>query len=201
MTRRSLLFAGAGVAAAAAIPNVAVAAAKRVAKRTHLDRSTWEPLVGTVLETRNPGAPPVPLLLTRIGDPATSYGQSDRFRERTFVLVFRGPTGQPLAEATHRLLVPGAGKIDIWFSSAALIGDGWEYVAVFSNSRVRQRAPKKPKASKGQRAQARERSHKAEKAARRTRRENRKAEKRREREEAKARAEAEQAAEHGEKTS
>lgn len=201
ITRRSLLLAGAGAAATAAIPKVAVAAAKKVTGRTHLDRSTWEPLVGTVIETRNPGSPRVPLLLLKIGDPATSYGNNERFLERTFFLVFRGPAGQPLADATHRLFVPGVGKVDVWFSSASLTGDGWEYVAVFSNSRLRQRQPKKPRPPKGQRAQARERSRKAEKAAKRQRRKNRKREKEREREEALERRRAEQAAEHGEKIS
>lgn len=195
ITRRTLLLAGAGAAASAAIPKVAVAAAKQVAGPSHLDRSTWEPLVGTLLETRNPGAPRVPLLLVRISDPDTSFGQSDRFLERSFALVFRGPEGQPLADATHRLFVPGVGKVDVWFSSANLTGSGWEYVAVFSNSRVRQRPPKKPKGSKAQRAQARERSRKSERAAGKRRRRQRKEEKERER----AEREAAQASERSEK--
>ena len=201
ITRRALLLAGAGAAAGAAIPKVAVAAAKKVTRPSHLDRSTWEPLVGTVLETRNPDSPRVPLLLLKIGDPATSYGNKERFLERTFTLVFRGPAGQPLADATHRLFVPGVGKVDVWFSSATLTNDGWEYVAVFSNSRVRQRQPKKPRPSRSQRAQARERSRKAEKRSRRARRKQRKRDEARERAEAETREQAAQAAEHGEKIS
>jgi hypothetical protein len=194
-TRRSLLLAGAGAAATAAIPKMAVAAAKEASRPTHLDRSSWQPFVGTILETRNQASPRVPLLLVRIGDPATSYGQSEAFRERTFVLVFRGPDGQPLAEATHRVMLTGIGVVDVWFSGAHETDQGWEYVAVFSNSRVRQRAPKKPRASRGQRAQARERSRKAERIARRKRRAQRKRDREREREEAGA----QQAAERGER--
>jgi hypothetical protein len=201
ITRRALLLAGAGAAASVAIPKVAVAAAQQVTAPSHLDRSTWEPLVGTVLETRNPDSPRVPLVLHKIGDPATSYGESDRFLGRSFFLVFRGPAGQPLADATHRLFVPGVGEVDIWFSSATLTADGWDYVAVFSNSRLRQRPPKKPKASKSQRAQARERSRKSEKLAERARRKQRKKDKEREREERREQKRAEQAAEHGEKIS
>jgi hypothetical protein len=126
----------------------------------------------------------VPLLLVSIGDPSTSYGHKDRFLGRSFLLLFRGPAGQPLADSTHRLFVPGVGKVDVWFSSARLTEDGWEYVAVFSNSRLRQRAPKKPRPTRGQRAQARQRSRKSEKAARKARREQKRAE---------------QAAEHGPK--
>jgi hypothetical protein len=181
ITRRSLLLAGAGVAATAAIPKVAIAAGKKVARRTHLDRSTWEPLVGTVVETRNRGLARVPLLLFKIGDPATSYGQTEKFRERTFTLAFRGPAGQPLADGTHTLFVPGVGKVEIWFSSAHLTGDGWEYVAVFSNSRVRQRPPRKPRGrlSKRQRAEVKrgeriaEKNRRAERKRRRREREER----------------------------
>ncbi|HEX8745025.1 MAG TPA: hypothetical protein VF712_18010 [Thermoleophilaceae bacterium] len=187
MTRRTLLLAGLGSAATVAIPKVAVAAGKKVARRTHLERSTWEPLVGTVLETRNPGLPRVPLLLAKIVDSDTSYGHSDKYQERSFTLVFRGPAGQPLADATHRLYVPGVGKVDVWFSSSTLDAEGWSYVAVFANARVRQRPPKKPRAPKGQRAQARERSRKSEKAARHRRRERRRGERERRREERRAR--------------
>lgn len=157
ITRRSLLLAGAGAAAAAAIPNVAVAAGKKVAKPSHLDRSTWEPLVGTIVETRNRGYARVPLVLVRIDDAAVSYGNSARFRQRTFTLVLRGPHGQPLLEGTHKLFVPRVGKIDLWLSSADLGDQGWTYTAVFANARVRQRPPMKPKLS-GSKKQRRQRA-------------------------------------------
>lgn len=157
ITRRSLLLAGAGVAAAAAIPNAAVAAGKKVAKPSHLDRSTWEPLVGTILETRNRGVPRVPLVLARIDDPTVTYGQTERFRQRSFTLIFRGPKGQPLLAGTHTLFVPRVGKIEIWLSSADLGDDGWTYTAVFANARVRQRPPKKPRLG-GSKEQRRERA-------------------------------------------
>ena len=147
ITRRSLLLAGAGVAAAAAIPNAAVAAGKKVARPSHLDRSTWEPLVGTILETRNRGLARVPLVLARIDDAAVSYGNTEKFRRRSFTLVFRGPSGQPLLPGTHKLFVPRVGKVDVWLSSADLGDDGWTYTAVFANARVRQRPPKKPRLS------------------------------------------------------
>jgi hypothetical protein len=157
ITRRSLLLAGAGVAAGAANPNVAVAAGKKVARPSHLDRPTWEPLVGTILETRNRGLPRVPLVLARIDDAAVTYGQTERFRKRSFTLVFRGPAGQPLMPGTHTLFVPRVGKVEIWLSSADLGDDGWTYTAVFANARVRQRPPKKPRLA-GSKEQRRERA-------------------------------------------
>jgi hypothetical protein len=181
ITRRTLLLAGAGAAATAAIPKVAMAAAEAVAPATHLDRSTWEPLVGTIIETRNRGYPRVPLQLMSISDTDTTYGQTDKIQERSFVLVFRGPVGQPLMDTTHTLFVPGVGKVDIWFSSARLTDEGWDYVAVFSNSRIRQRPPTTPKASRGQRVQAREVSRKSAKRARRARRRRREREREEER--------------------
>ena len=193
ITRRSLLLAGAGAAAAAAIPDVAAAAAKKKKKKpkpSHLDRSTWEPLVGTLLETRNPGLPKVPLVLAAISEMPISYGQSEAFRQRTFALVFRGPADQPLADATHRLFVPGVGKIDIWFASAREIDGGWEYLAIFANARIKQRLPRKPKGrlsapqrSEVKRAEsAAERKRRSEKKRRRREREERRAERRRVRE-------------------
>jgi hypothetical protein len=189
ITRRALLLAGAGSAAIAAIPSFATAAGKRLAQRSHLSRSTWEPLVGTVLETRNRGLPRVPLLLLKISDFPTSYGQTDKFLERTFALVFRGPAGQPLAEATHVFFVPGVGKVDIWFSSVRLTDEGWEYIAIFSNSKVRQRPPRKPRGrlsarqrgevKKGERSA--EKARRAEKKRRRREREERRERKRDER--------------------
>jgi hypothetical protein len=192
ITRRTLLLAGAGTAAAAAIPSIATAAGKRLAQRSHLVRSTWEPLVGTVLETRNRGLPRVPLLLLKISDFPTSYGQTDKFLERTFALVFRGPAGQPLAEATHVFFVPGVGKVDIWFSSSRLTDEGWEYVAIFSNSKIKQRPPRKPKGtlSKRQRGEVK-RGERAADRARRAAKKRRKREREEQREERKRRRELE----------
>ena len=157
ITRRSLLLAGLGATAAAAIPNVAVAAGEKVARPSHLDRSTWEPLVGTIVETRNRGLARVPLVLLRIDDAGVSYGDTEKFRKRSFTLVFRGPSGQPLLPGTHKLFVPRVGKIDIWLASADLGDDGWTYVAVYANSRVKQRPPKKPRL-RGSAEQRRERA-------------------------------------------
>ena len=159
ITRRSLLLAGAGVAAAAAIPNVAVAGAKKLARPKAIDRSTWEPLVNTILETRNRGYARVPLVLAKIEDVAILSGQTERFRQRSFILFFRGPAGQPLAEGTHKLFVPRVGKIDIWLSGTNLTDDGWEYQAIFANARLRQRPPKKPKL-RGSKPQRRKRARK-----------------------------------------
>ena len=160
LTRRTLLLAGAGAAASAAIPNVAVAARrkKRKVRPTHLDRSSWQPYVGQIIETRNRGYPRVPLVLVRIDDaPIARVHQSARFRQRSFTLVFRGPAGQPLVEGTHRLFLPRVGKVDLFFSSADLDDDGWTYVSVFANSRIRQRPPRKPR-PKGSRKQRTERA-------------------------------------------
>jgi hypothetical protein len=181
ITRRTLLLAGAGAAAAASIPNAAVAATKRLSRRTHLIRSTWEPLVGTVIETRNPGFEPVPLLLVSISDSNVSYGQTERFREGSFMLVFRGPADKPLDSSTHVLSVPDVGNVRVWFSNASLGDDGWTYVAVFSNSRVGARRPRTPRGvlSQEQRREIKRRRRKAEKGAERARRAEREREKQR----------------------
>lgn len=169
ITRRSLLLAGAGVAATAAIPKVAVAARKKAARPSHLDRSTWEPHVGRILETRNRGLPRVPLVLTRIDGSGVSYGQTARVRQRSFTLIFRGPAGQPLVPGTHILFLPRVGKIELWLSTADLERGGWTYVAVFANARVKQRPPKKPR-PRGSKKQRRERARrKRRKLVRRTR--------------------------------
>jgi hypothetical protein len=172
LTRRSLLLAGASAAATVAIPSVAIAAGRKVARRSHLNRSTWAPLVGTIVETRNPGQPRVPLLLLRIDDLTSGYTQPEKFREKTFVLVFRGPAGQPLADGTHRIFVPGVGKVDIWFSGSSLTADGWQYVAVFSNARLRQRPLRKPRGhlSKEQRRAVKRGEHAAHKLRKKQRR-------------------------------
>lgn len=173
LTRRTLLLAGAGAAASAAIPNVAVAAGKKKKKkkrgrRTHLDRSSWEPYVGQVLETRNRGYPRVPLVLVRIADaPIARVHQSERFRQRSFTLVFRGPAGQPLTEGTHKLFLPGVGKVDLFFSNTDLGDDGWTYVSVFANSRIRQRPPRKPR-PKGSKKQRTERARRRRRRYRRS---------------------------------
>ena len=159
MTRRSLLLAGAGVAAASAIPNVAVAGGKKLGRPSPIDRSSWEPLIGTTVETRNRGYPRVPLVLAKIEDAALLSNQTERHRQRSFILFFRGPGGQPLVEGTHKLFVPRVGKVDVWLSSANLGDDGWEYTAVFANARVKQRPPKKPKL-RGSKKQRRQRARK-----------------------------------------
>jgi hypothetical protein len=159
ITRRSLLLAGAGAAAAAAVPDIAMAAKTKVLRRSHLDRSTWTPLVGTTLWVRDRGVAPVPVTLLRVSDITVQLKQSEKFRERSFVLVFRSAADTPLAMDTHLIKLKGIGKVPVWFSHATLTADGWEYVAVFANGRLRARPVKKPrgKDSRGQAGQRGER--------------------------------------------
>lgn len=159
ITRRTLLLAGAGAAAAAAIPDIALAAKEKVLGKSQNDRSAWEPLVGTQLFVRNRGFTPVPITLVKIGD-LSPEKQTDAYKERAFYLVFHGPADAPLAADTHTIKVPGVGKAGVWFSSARQIDGAWEYVAVFANAKVRGRAPKKPRA-KGSKKQARRSGRKA----------------------------------------
>ena len=154
ITRRSLLLAGAGVAATAAIPDIAFAARKKL-RRSHLDRSTWEPLVGTQVFVRNRGFTPVPLTLVKVGDLGMAKANKrEGFRERTFYLVLHGPADAPLAAETHTIKVPGVGKVGVWFSSVRQIDGAWEYIAIFANARTRGRPPKKPR-TKGSKEQGR----------------------------------------------
>lgn len=159
ITRRSLLLAGAGTAASAAIPQVARAAKWKVLRRSHLDRSSWEPLVGQQLFVRNRGFTPVPITLVKIGD-LSPPRQTDGFREKGFYLVFQGPADAPLAADTHLIKVDGIGKVPVWFSSARQIPEGWEYIAVFANAKAKARPRKKPR-TRGSRRQGRRSGDKA----------------------------------------
>ena len=159
ITRRSLLLASAGAAAAAAIPDIARAAKAKVLRLTHLDRAAWEPLVGTQIFVRNRGLTPVPLTLVKIGD-LDPPRQTEAFKEKAFYLVFQGPADAPLAADTHLIKVPGVGKAPVWFSSARQIDGGWEYVAIFANAKVRGRRPKKPR-TRGSKQQGRRSGEKA----------------------------------------
>jgi hypothetical protein len=174
ITRRSLLLAGAGAAAAAALPDIAMAAKKKALRRSHLDRSTWEPLVGTTLWVRDRGMTPVPVTLIRVSDVGVQVKQSEKFRQRSFVLLFRSAADTPLAMDTHLIKLKGIGKVPVWFSHATLTPDGWEYVAVFANGRLRARPPKKPRASGSSK-------QRGSRGARRTARDERKRKKRRKR--------------------
>jgi hypothetical protein len=168
ITRRSLLLAGAGAAAAAALPDIAMAAKRKVLRRSHLDRSTWEPLVGTTLWVRDRGFLPVPVTLLRVSDIAVQLKQSDKFREKTFVLAFRSAADTPLALETHLIKLKGIGKVPVWFSHATLTADGWEYVAVFANGRLRARPLRKPRGG-GSRRQRGSRGERTERKRRRRR--------------------------------
>jgi hypothetical protein len=170
-----LLLAGAGAAATAAIPDIALAAKKKALSKSHLDRAAWEPLVGEPLFVRNRGYAPIPVTLLRVGD-FPSSNKKKSYRERTFYLVFRGPADAPLALDTHLIKVPGIGKVKVWFSHAYQVEGAWEYVAVFANAKARQRPPKKPR-TKGSKKQRR-RSGKKKDAERK--KDARKAERRRE---------------------
>jgi hypothetical protein len=151
ITRRTLLAAGAGAAAAAAIPDVAMAAKRKALRRSHLDRSTWEPFIGTTLWVRDRGVTPVPVTLISVSDVPVQAKQSERFREKSFVLVFRSAADTPLAIDTHLVKLKGVGKVPVWFSHATLTPYGWEYVAVFANGRLRARPLRKPRAKRSRR--------------------------------------------------
>ena len=156
ISRRSFLIAGAGAAATAALPDVALAARKKAGKLDPMRRSTWEPLVGTIVEVRNDGRTPVPLEVLEVKDLIAPPKQSDAFKERSFAVVFRGSLGEPLAADTHRIRVPRSGKVRIWFSAARLQDDGWYYTAIFANAKMKGRPPKKPRV-RGSEEQARKR--------------------------------------------
>ncbi|HEX8054276.1 MAG TPA: hypothetical protein VF517_14905 [Thermoleophilaceae bacterium] len=160
ITRRSLLLAGAGAAAAAAIPDIALAAKEKVLRRSHLDRSTWEPLVGTTMWVRNRGVAPVQITLVKVADLNTPK-QTEAYKKKAFYLVFQGPADQPLAADTHLIKLDGIGKVPVWFSSARQIPEGWEYVAVFANSKIKARPRKKPR-TKGSKEQGRRSGERAE---------------------------------------
>jgi hypothetical protein len=160
ITRRTLLLAGAGAAATAAIPEIARASQKALKRRSHLVRDTWEQLVGKVLQVQDRWVAPVPVTLVSVTDIPNLSGQDKRFRRASFVLVLRGPADPPLGDGVHMVKVKGAGVVEVYFSSATLTSAGWEYVAVFANGRRRARPLRDPH-TKGSRKQRRRSGKKA----------------------------------------
>jgi hypothetical protein len=63
ITRRTLLLAGAGAAASAAIPEIAKASQKALKRRSHIVRATWEELVGKTLQVQDRWVASVPVTL------------------------------------------------------------------------------------------------------------------------------------------
>lgn len=133
ITRRTLLLAGAGAAATAAIPEVAKGASKRFVAKTkpHMLRSTWEELVGTQLQVTT-GWGAVPARLVAVEDIPNLSGQTADFRERAFVLRFEGG---PVAAATYRFHHKRIGKPELAVTSGA----GSSFSVVMSNAKLRRR--------------------------------------------------------------
>src|SRR3712207_4320018 len=96
ITRRSLLLAGAGAAATAAIPDIARASQKALKRRSHLVRATWEDLVGTTLQVQDRWVAPVTVTLVSVTDIPNISNQDESFRARSFVVLLHGPADPPL---------------------------------------------------------------------------------------------------------
>jgi hypothetical protein len=154
ITRRTLLLAGAGAAASAAIPEIARASQKALRHRSHLVRATWEQLVGKTLQVKDRWVAPVLVTLVSVNDVPNISKQDERFRSSSFVLLLHGPAEPALGVGVHLVKVKGAGVVEVYFSSAVQAGDGWDYVAVFANGKRRQRPPRKPR-TKGSKKQRR----------------------------------------------
>jgi hypothetical protein len=144
ITRRSLLLAGTGAAAAAAIPSVAEAAAKKLGERfrPHLLRSSYERLAGTDFKVGAWGAAPIRLRLVEVRDIPNLSKQTADFKERSFVLVFQGPAGSPLAAETYRFSHKRLGKFELAISSVTAGSTVIDYAVVIANAR-RAAKPKK----------------------------------------------------------
>jgi hypothetical protein len=160
ITRRTLLLAGTGAAASAAIPGLAKASQKALKRRSHVIRATWEDLVGTVLQVQDRWVAPVPVTLVSVTDVPNISKQDARFRSRSFVLLFHGSADPPLGVGIHEIKVKGAGVVQVYFSSATQAGDGWDYVAVFANGKRAQRPSRDPR-GKASRKQGRRSGRKA----------------------------------------
>ena len=152
ITRRTLLLAGAGAAATAAIPSAAHAASKRWSERfrPHLLRSTYEPLVGQEFTVGGwAGSTRVRLALVR--DIPNLSGQTPDFKERAFILVFQGAKATPLEAATYRFKHKKTGAFDLSITSS---NEGWDtqdYTVVVANARRRAKNRKKLKVKKPKR--------------------------------------------------
>jgi hypothetical protein len=164
ITRRTLLLAGAGAAASAAIPGIAKAGEKALRRRSHLVRATWEELVGKTLQVQDRWVAPVQVTLVSVTDVPNISNQDETFRARSFILRFQGPAEPALGEGVHLIKVKGAGVAEVFFSSAVQVGDGWDYVAVFANGKRRQRPPRDPR-GKGSRKQRRRSGKKRDREA------------------------------------
>lgn len=149
ITRRTLLLAGAGTAAAAAIPSAASAASKRFSERfrPHLLRSTYEPLVGQEFKVGG-WAGSTSLRLAAVSDIPNLTGQTADFRERAFVLLFQGPKGAPLDAAMYRFKHKKTGACDLAISSSNEGASSHDYTVVIANARRRAKGRKKLKVKK-----------------------------------------------------
>jgi hypothetical protein len=144
ITRRTLLLAGAGAAATAAIPEMASAASKRFTERfrPHLLRSTYESLVGQSF-TVGGWAGSTQLRLVAVQDIPNLSGQTADFRERSFVLLFQGDAGAPLEAAMYRFKHKRTGTFSLTISTSTV---GWgvqDYTVVVANAKRRAKVPKR----------------------------------------------------------
>ncbi|HEX8067181.1 MAG TPA: hypothetical protein VF520_11710 [Thermoleophilaceae bacterium] len=109
-------------------------------------RSTYEPLLGTDFAMTGLDGRTVAIKLIDVSDlPDRPKRQSERFRERAFVLLFQGPIDQPLATDLYRVKHPKIGTFDLGISSALVSWGAWEYSAVVANAKFHKRARRSSK--------------------------------------------------------
>ena len=151
ISRRSLLVAGTGAAVAAALatPTSVLAKGKRFVTRTHLRRSSYQPLIGSDFNMRGASDSKIPLKLVEVADTAWPPKPSVQVQEKAFELIFDGPIATPLSGGTYSATHPDLGRFDLAISEGVPEGPAWRYVATFNNVKVGlKKKHKKPKARK-----------------------------------------------------
>jgi hypothetical protein len=123
VTRRAVLKAGGAAATALALP--AAAFARGRALKSHLRRSSYQPLVGHRFSVSGMRSK---LRLLNIQDLNSLQAHSDN----AFALVFHAPHAAPPLAQVPRLHHPALGSFDLFLTPGKSLPTGQHYVAVIN---------------------------------------------------------------------
>ena len=93
----------------------------------------FEGRVGESFEVSGDGVPAVPMELAEVAQGSQPGGRGPHGEERTqFSLVFRGPAGQLLPQATYRLAHAELGELELFLVPIGPDATGSRYEAAFA---------------------------------------------------------------------
>lgn len=133
------IAAGAGVLAVTALPvaiNGIMDRAPRFTPAADLDHAQLSTLAGDTVRVGNPTGPPSALVVQHV-TPTAPYASTDgRLIGDSFSIVFAGPPGEPLDQATYELNHRSLGTFPVFLSPVDLAdGVNQRYEAVFNRLR------------------------------------------------------------------